>query len=498
MLRAPVLMALVLGSGSAFAQHNPIPLPRLPAGWPVLRLNSEQPPSCVFGAALGPGGTPAYFCGIIIRAPGDEVPATNGGALGGVLVDPTTGVVTAIASVPLTDEPMAVQCVLNVGVDCLYYFKNNRKLSLVTFSGTTLFANPMDIQDPPASGSPFVSNVSCVSWGSTSCFVMDQLGRIHQWTFQSGGHPQWTTPQDQTSSSGITSPAMPVNPIVTLADSFYADNRPALLSCSSSAPGTADCFFRGGAPAPSTVAGNLVRAHAPNGSGTPFNPTTGLSWAPTLTNLQGSLGTTPDCLSNVMAVSTCFFGFASGMTGLGSAPDDGSRPARTLGLQGTSRLQGALLQRSNVSIQPACVSFSQSPGPGAFECVYDYNAGVNTSDLLSGSNFADANIWLATTNGPLFWVQSLGVAAPSNEWALVTSLGRTFPRVVNNPKAVKSLTCANGPSFQSLCVAAIVESQNDLSAAGQVKKFRLVFQLVGAVGVPPVQPPVPVLVPVRH
>ncbi len=506
MHRAISLVTLILGIGLAFAA--PIHHPLAPLAWPTLRLNSEEPPSCVFGNSLGAGGTPAYFCAMIVKNPSVEPTLGNGGLIAGALVDPMTGVITPVVPFSVQAQPQAVQCVLNGSlVDCLFYTENAGTLSLVSLSNGTLGPPAVTFPTTPKTNDKFVSNISCVPWasGTTSCFVIDAAAQIRQWTFMNGA---WSTPQDLSAGSGITGPGLPLD----LAQWSIEPWNHQMLSCSSSTVGssapTVDCFvtatqaFSG---LPIISIGNLVRLPA---NGSSLSPAEGLLWG-SITNVSPAvtLATAPSCVSAITGRSDCFFGFGSGppaMTGLGDASDTGTPPAGPIGFLPPILIHGALLQRSNVLIPPSCLSFSPSPGPGAFECVFDYNPGVDGSDIPTG-NFANATIEWAISNGAGFWIQPLGVAAPSEELVRSTVNGRMILHPASRPKAVKSLTCAKGPNFQSLCVAAVVESPIDPFAATtpefkafESKKYRLEFKLVGAIGAGPAPPSFRPKVPVKH
>jgi hypothetical protein len=485
MLRIILVMTLSLGFGSAFAQPGPHPL--VPPSWPLLRSNSSEPPSCVFGTTIGPGGTPAYFCAVIIRAPNSEPPpiTTASGAIAGLFVNSTTGAVTPIAPMPLSITPTAVKCVLiNSSPNCLFTPSTAMSpnggppiaISLATVVGGALVESSgtaaAGIEQPPtaAGATIFVSNFSCVS---NTCFVLDQYGQIRQWTFFAG---KWTTPQNVAATSGLKSPG-------TRADLSPArlENGRQILSCTSSAAtappdGRVDCFVR-------TAAGELLTVSTVSTS--TFSAQDGLTWNPNPTSTSGPiLGTDPSCLSAVVGETDCFFGFVGGpssKTGLGSMPDNASRPPSSIFITEPFP-RGAVLQRSNVKIPPSCITFATSPSPGAFECVFDYNAGV----ALPSAVFRDAVIFLATTNAfPNFSLQSLGVAAPTQELSIGNIAGRPIRDVVALPKAVSALACAKGPDFQSLCTANVVSPMDP----ALVKKYRVAFKLVGALGSPPAPPP---------
>src|SRR5262249_15991597 len=125
------------------------------------------------------------------------------------------------------------------------------------------------------------------------------------------------------------------------------------------------------------------------------------------------------------------------------------------------------------------------------ECVFHYK-----NDWVGG-DFENAEIWWATTNAPpSFRLESLGVAAPTRELVINNVGSRTIRTIESRPRAVTSLTCTNGPNFQSLCVASVVEApgnpfhtDNEESKAFNRKKFRLAFKLVGSLGVAPLPPP---------
>ena len=505
-VRSFVCVASALSIGPVFAQAN---LQPVPAGWPNLRLNSEEPPSCVFGDTLLGPNTPAYFCAVILKdlAVDPTVPPGNhgsGGWVAGIFVNPATGAITETPPLMTLAQPKAVACVLlsssASSVDCLIVGATMQAdVSLGRFSntGTPVLYTPMApsmspaIQSPPATIGALASNISCVPWqsGTTSCFIIDGYGQIRQWTNQNSA---WSTPQDQ-SSAGFKSPMLPVYNSANVgnpATPALSLDRQA-LSCSSSTTGTVDCFVRATVAGGFSSVGDLVRLRA---VGSTFSPKEGLSWT-TMTPVDAPTGlaTAPECLSAVMGRSDCFFGF-SGRTGLGSAGDDGSRPVGPLVF--TSAIANLGQDLSNVSIRPSCVSFSANPGPGAYECAFDYNPGVDPSDIPTG-NFADANIDLALSNGPFFWTQSLGVAAPSEEWGTTTVLGHSLLTIVTIPKAVKSLTCARGPNYQSLCVAAVVESHPGGPPPAntpqwktfEAKAYRLVWTLAGTIGVAPAPPP---------
>jgi hypothetical protein len=420
-----------------------------------------------------------------------------------------TGTVTPVAPFPTNSQPQAVQCVLNSnGPDCLFYTENAATLSSVSLSNGTFVVPAITLPTSPKTDEIFVSNISCVSWAAdtTSCFVLDAAAQIRQWTLQSGA---WSTPQDPSGGSGIMSPGLPLELTAWKTEPWNHQ----ILSCSSStvigsAAPAVDCFvaatqaFSG---PPVISIGNLVRIRA-NGSNLSLRE--GLSWG-SVANVSPAvtLATTPSCVSAITGRSDCFFGFGAGspaMTGLGDASDTGTPPAGPIGFLPPIIVHGALLQRSNVRIPPSCLSFSPSPGPGAFECVFDYNQGVDGLDFPTG-NFANAIVDLAISNGAGFWIQSLGVAAPSEELVSENVHGHMIRHLVSRPKAVKSLPCANGPNFQSLCVAAVVEKPPNPFAtttpefnAFESKKYRLEFKLVGAIGGAPAPPPFRPKVPVKR
>ena len=513
MLRVAVCFALLLGLGSAFAQPSgpvkPLPWASVPPAWPTLALNANKAPSCVFWTPPVTGATPEYFCAVIVADASRDTDTTLcssgspcAGALRAVRVNPTTGAITIGAagptlSISLGQDPDGVTCTVippgfgyptTTTVQCLI-----GSVHRVGWDGTKWWSQPYGsdstgIQGPgPDPGIQVTSNFSCVPWlsgGTTTCFGLE--------TGQQSGNPvaswidQWTRDPNSVDWKRPTSPLSAALP----ASGPDPDRGP--LVCSLTAPAKFACVAR------ATTGGLFEFTADAAGQSVTWNPAK---------SLVTSVATGQSCVTSPSATSTpartdCFFGdggLGSGPSGLFWIPDDGSRPLRL-----------AMGESFPLKATPSCIGWM----PGQIECFFPDKT---IDPHAQSATQADAMIWHVLSYGedirtiltemlapppgksPGFWQENLGVAAPSMELDFL-SVGPGsvhVPSVVNNPKTLTSFACFQGPPFQSLCVAGLIDSFYVKVATNptpaQLGTYRtsrrLVYKLVGnPMGVPPQAP----------
>ena len=510
---------------------NPVPL--VPPAWPTLAVNANKEPSCVFWTPPVTGAKPEYFCAVIVADPEQDEDTNNRAAtavLLAVRIDPATGTVSVgpnglTRSIILSQKPDGIACTVIPPVlghprtvQCLYDSVQRVGWDGTTWWSVTIGINNTAIQGP-GPDQPVTSNMSCVPWigsATTTCFGVESVFlpdgslngyQVNQWT--KNGTVDWAKPSANPKSGDLV-PTGPPDP-----------NRGPLV-CSTTAPAQFACVL---------IANQKLFQVTGNANST----MDGITWSSGPTPfVAAGVNTGQACITFPSSTATpartdCFFGDGGLITappvpfpcdfgphgqllnckkgppvGLFWAPDNGSRP-----------VQMAMIEKFFLKAAPSCIGWSA----GQIECFFPNKA---ISDVVNQSE-TDANIFhvlsyntdafatrqrLALASVLLqqgvilntgFWQESLGVAAPTTELGTATIRGHTVRVPVANPKTLTSFACFNGPQFQSLCVAGLIDSRfgTPSTPAAPTPAFwatrRLVFKLVGnPLGVAP-QEPTPVV-----